>query len=160
MESSPPLSTREKQEDSTALSGIALQHLGLSLGVIETIYRRAIEPELFYEARIWHKSSSRRYFEKKLAQIQQSLLLRIAKSYGTVSHEALCTITTISLISLAQMTSFGQTKKLRIYETIPIQRDITSPYHPATSFFQHVYPSPLPISSLCLLVFTDGSKKK
>lgn len=142
------------------LVGLARNTWGLSSSVIETIYRGAVEPALLYGAEIWHEAARRRYFEKKLAQIQRSFLLRIAKSYRTVSHEALCAVTAIPPISLrlAEIISIGQTNKLRIYQTIPIQRDITSPHHPATSFYRYVYLSPLPTSSPYLKVFTDGSK--
>jgi len=66
--------------------------LGLGHGALKTIYTNAILPLLQYGAPIWIKALAKDSCKIKLIRAQRLINIRRAKSFRTVSNEALCII--------------------------------------------------------------------
>jgi ribonuclease HI len=66
---------------------------GLGHGALKTIYKGAILPILQYGVPIWISALAKASYKTKLIRVQKLMNIRIAKSYRTVSNEALCIIT-------------------------------------------------------------------
>jgi hypothetical protein len=75
-----------------ALSKSAKLNWGLGHGALKTIYTGAILPLLQYRAPIWATALAKESYKIKIIRIQRLVNIRIAKSYRTVSNEALCII--------------------------------------------------------------------
>jgi ribonuclease HI len=76
-----------------ALSKSAKLTWGLGHEALKTIYSGAILPLLQYGAPVWINALAKASYKTKLIRIQRLMNIRIAKSYRTVSNEALCVIT-------------------------------------------------------------------
>jgi hypothetical protein len=76
-----------------ALSKSAKLNWGLGHGALKTIYTGAILPILQYGAPIWISALSKASYKTKLIRVQRLMNIRIARSYRSVSNEALCIIT-------------------------------------------------------------------
>ena len=76
-----------------ALSKSAKLTWGLGHEALKTIYTGAILPLLQYGAPIWINTLAKASYKTKLIRDQRLMNIRIAKSYRTVSNEALCIIT-------------------------------------------------------------------
>ena len=75
-----------------ALSKSAKLNWGLGHGALKTIYTGAILPLLQYGAPIWIKALAKASYKIKLIRVQRLINIRMAKSFRTVSNEALCII--------------------------------------------------------------------
>ncbi|XP_054161224.1 uncharacterized protein LOC128959306 [Oppia nitens] len=58
---------------------------GLSSEVVQTIYKRAIEPGLLYGCMIWEKALKYKYIRKKLEKFQRAFAIRCGKCFHTTS---------------------------------------------------------------------------
>jgi hypothetical protein len=76
-----------------ALSKSVKLNWGLGHEVLKTIYTGAILPLLQYNDSIWKNAIAKASYRTKLIRVQIIMNIRIAKSYQTVSNEALCIIT-------------------------------------------------------------------
>jgi len=73
---------------------------GLSYNALKTIYTGAILPLFLYGAPIWGNALNKACYRTKLTRVQRLINIRIAKSYRTVSNEALCMITGLTPIDI------------------------------------------------------------
>jgi hypothetical protein len=132
---------------------------GLSHDALKTIYTGAILPLLLYGAPIWIKALTKASYKIKLTRVQRLINIRIAKSYHTVSNEALCMITGLTPIDIKieETAQFFQITKGNKKEEEQIDHDTRTKYwlHPAVL---------LTILEDCngddssIQIFTDGSK--
>ena len=83
-----------------ALSKSAKVNWGLGHGALKTIYTGAILPLLQYGAPIWIKALAKASYKIKLIRVQRLINIRIAKSFPTVSNEALCIINGLTPIDI------------------------------------------------------------
>jgi hypothetical protein len=67
---------------------------------LKSIYTGAILPLLLYGALIWVNALTKACYNIKLTRVQRLINIRIAKSYRTVSNEALCMITGLTPIDI------------------------------------------------------------
>jgi hypothetical protein len=97
-----------------ALSKSAKLNWGLSHTALETIHTGAILPLLLYGAPIWINALNKVSYRIYLTRVQRLTIIRIAKSYRTVSNEALCTITGLTPIDIKieETAQFFQTTKV------------------------------------------------
>jgi hypothetical protein len=79
-----------------ALSKSAKLNWGLGHEALKTIYTGAILPLLQYGAPVWIKSLENTSYKIKLIRIQRLINIRLAKSFRTVSNEALCIINSLT----------------------------------------------------------------
>jgi hypothetical protein len=66
---------------------------GLKHKALETIYTGAILPLMTYGVPVWKDALNKASFKARLVRIQRLLNVKIAKTYRTVSNDALCIIT-------------------------------------------------------------------
>jgi len=83
-----------------ALSKSAKIHWGLGHEALKTIYTGAILPLLHYGAPIWIKALEKASYKIKFIRVQRLINIRIAKSFRTVSNEALCIINGLTPIDI------------------------------------------------------------
>jgi len=83
-----------------ALSKSAKINWGLSHDALESKYTGAILPLPLYGAPIWVNARTKACYNIKLTRVQRLTNIRIAKSYRTVSNEALCMITGLTPIDI------------------------------------------------------------
>jgi ribonuclease HI len=83
-----------------ALTRTAKLNWGLGHRALKTIYTGAILPLLQYGAPIWIKALAKNTYKMKLIRVQRLINIRIAKSYRTVSNEALCVINVLTPIDI------------------------------------------------------------
>jgi hypothetical protein len=83
-----------------SLSKLAKLNWGLGHDALKTIYKGAILPLLLYGAPIWRNALTKEAYKTKLIRVQRFINIRIAKSYRTVSNEALCMITGLTPIDI------------------------------------------------------------
>jgi ribonuclease HI len=83
-----------------ALSKSARISWGLRHEALKTIYDGDILPQLLYAEPVWIESINKECNKVKYVRVQRIILLRIAKAYRTVSHEALCILTGITPIHI------------------------------------------------------------
>jgi RNA binding protein fox-1 len=76
-----------------ALSKSAKLSGGPKHAALKTIYTGGILPLLLYGAPVWKKAIYKASYKSKLIRVQRLINIRIAKSYRTVSNEALCILT-------------------------------------------------------------------
>src|SRR5699024_3010338 len=74
------------------ISAVACNTWGLSPEVTELIYKGAIEPIIMYAAPVWNSALRYEWARKTLTRIQRDSLLRVCKSYRSVSGDALAII--------------------------------------------------------------------
>jgi hypothetical protein len=65
---------------------------GSSHKTLQTIYLGGIQPLLTYGAPIWIKSMRKENYKARLLRVLRLTNVKMAKAYGTVSHEALCVL--------------------------------------------------------------------
>jgi 5'(3')-deoxyribonucleotidase len=83
-----------------ALSMSARISWGLRHKALKTIYDGVIVPQLLYAAPVWIESINKECKKVKYVRVHRIISLRTAKAYRTVSHEALCILTGITLIHI------------------------------------------------------------
>jgi hypothetical protein len=76
-----------------SLSRSAKISWGLKHKALKSIYTGAILPLILYRAPIWKDVIKNSCYKTKLIRVQRLINIRTAKSYRTVSNEALCVIT-------------------------------------------------------------------
>jgi hypothetical protein len=76
-----------------ALSKSAKLNWGLSHKAPKTLYTGGIQPLLLYGAPVWAEILEKTSHRKKRTRVQGLINIKIAKSYRTVSNDALCIIT-------------------------------------------------------------------
>ena len=64
---------------------MARANWGLNSGVVDTIYRMAVEPTVTYAAVIWERALKFKYIRKLLEKFQRPYAIRIIKGFHTVS---------------------------------------------------------------------------
>jgi hypothetical protein len=67
---------------------------------LKTIYTGAIQPLLNYGAPVWIKALGKISYKIKLIRVQRMINIQIAKSFRTVSNEALCIINGLTPIDI------------------------------------------------------------
>jgi hypothetical protein len=65
---------------------------GLKHEALKTIYAGGILPQTLYGAPVWKVVLDITCYKAKLIRVQRLINIRIAKTYRTVSNEALCAI--------------------------------------------------------------------
>jgi ribonuclease HI len=83
-----------------ALSKSARINWGLRHEALKTRYNGAILPQLRYTAPLWIESIKKECNRAKYVRVQRLIILRIAKAYCTISHEALCILTGLTPINI------------------------------------------------------------
>ena len=83
-----------------ALSRSAKINWGLSHNALKSIYTGVILPLHLYGAPIWVNALNKSCYRTNLTRVQRLINIRIAKSYRTVSNEALCMITGLTPIDI------------------------------------------------------------
>jgi hypothetical protein len=118
-----------------ALSKSAKLNWGLKHAALKAIYTGGILPLLLYGAPLWKKAIDKVSYELKLVRIQRLINIRIAKAYRTMSNEALCILTGLTLIAIKieEAFQFYQLTKGSTKEEALFDRDMEVKYwlHPA-----------------------------
>jgi hypothetical protein len=83
-----------------ALSKSPKLNWGLEHGALKTIHTGATLPLLQYGAPIWREGLAKASYKIKRIRVQRLINLRIAKSFRTVSNEALCIINGLNPIDI------------------------------------------------------------
>ena len=141
-----------------ALSKSAKISWGLNQDVIRTIYKGAILPIISYGVPVWIEAINNQHNARKLQRVQRLINIRIAKSFRTTSHEALCVITknTPIVLELQKIAAYYQIKKPNNMETkVHAVRPYTSWTHPAE---MHVMKGKKDNMAYTFEIYTDGSK--
>jgi hypothetical protein len=81
-----------------SLSKSAKLYWGLDHKALKTIYVGGILPLLTYGAPVWITALGKERYKTKLIRVQGLINIKIAKAYRTVSHEALCILTGMTLL--------------------------------------------------------------
>ena len=71
---------------------------GLGHKALKTIYAGAILPLLLYGAPVWIRAMEKGKYKNKISRVQRLINIKMAKAYRTVSSEALCVVTGMTLI--------------------------------------------------------------
>ena len=82
------------------LSNSAKLNWGLNHDALKTIHTGAILPLLLYGAPILINALTKASYKIKLTRVQRLINIKVAKSYRTVSNEALCMITGLTPIGI------------------------------------------------------------
>jgi len=142
-----------------ALSKSAKLNWGLSHDALKTINTWAILSLLLYGAPIWTNALTKDSYKIKLTRVQRLINIRIAKSYRTVSNEALCMITGLTPIDtkIEETAQFFQLAKWNKKEEGQIDHDTRSKHwlHPAVSLTIREDGNE---DDRKIQIFTDGSK--
>ena len=143
------------------LSKSAKLNWGLGSTALQTIYIGGILPLLLYGAPVWENIMNIKAYRNKLTRVQRLILIKIAKSYRTVSNEALCVLTgqTPIDIKIEESASLYQHTRLKGTHTDQTDYDMETKYwtHPAHSIKILEEDEQ---SKGTLQVFTDGSKSQ
>ena len=144
-----------------ALSRSTKINWGLSYNALKTIHTGAILPLFLYGAPIWVNALNKACYRTKLNRVQRLINIRIAKSYRTVSNEALCMITGLTPIDIKieETSRLFQITKGNIKEKVQFDHDTRTKHwlHRAISFS---------ILEDCkeddstIQIYTDGSKNE
>ena len=144
-----------------ALSRSAKINWGLSYNALKTIYTGAILPLLLYGAPIWVNALNKACYRTKLTRVQRLINIRIAKSYRTVSNEALCTITGLTPIDIKieETARLFKITKGNINEEVQFDHDRRTKhwFHPAISF---TILEDCKEDDSTIQIYTDGSKNE
>jgi len=73
---------------------------GLSHKALKTLYTGGIQPLLLYGAPVLAETVEKERYSKMLTGVQRLINIKIAKTYRTVSNEALCIITGLKAIHI------------------------------------------------------------
>jgi hypothetical protein len=103
---------------------------GLSHNALKSIYTGAILPLLLYGTPIWVNALTKVCYNIKLTRVQRLINIRIAKSYRTVSNEALCMIAGLTPIDIkiketSQLFQITKKKKKRRSSSISTREQNT-----------------------------------
>ncbi len=71
------------------ISMLASNTWGLKADAVMTMYRGAVEPMILYAVEVWGTALQLKWASATLIRLQRAVLLRICKSYRTVSSDAL-----------------------------------------------------------------------
>src|SRR5699024_7013168 len=71
------------------VAAVAQNTWGLSSDVTEMVYKGVVEPVVLYGVSAWKSALNYEWAKRLLTQIQRNALLRVCKSYRTVSADAL-----------------------------------------------------------------------
>ena len=82
------------------LARVSRDEWGFGPRAMKTLWRCALEPAITYASAVWARRAKIDYNEKILKTTQRLTLLRCARAYRTVSHEALYTLTGVIPIML------------------------------------------------------------
>jgi len=144
-----------------ALSRSAKINWGLSHNALKSVYTGAILPLLLYGAPIWVNVITKACYRTKLTRVQRLINIRIAKSYRTVSNEALCMITGLTPIDITieETAQLFQITKGNMKEEVQFDHDTRTKHwlHPAISltFLENCKDDDSTIQ-----IYTDGSKNE
>jgi hypothetical protein len=83
-----------------ARSKSAKLNWGLKHAALKIIYTGGILALLLYGAPVWKNAINKASYKPKLIRVQRLINIRIAKSYRTVSKEALCILTGLTPITI------------------------------------------------------------
>jgi hypothetical protein len=83
-----------------ALSRSAKLNWDLSHKALKTRYTGGIQPLLLYGAPVWAETVEKASQRKKLINVQRLINIKIAKTYRTVSNDALCIITGLTPVHI------------------------------------------------------------
>ncbi|XP_023216250.1 uncharacterized protein LOC111618865 [Centruroides sculpturatus] len=75
-----------------ALARVAKAHWGLSTNALATIYEGAFIPKITYAAGVWYAAAQKVVIKKQVRSAQRMALLRLTRSFRTVSTDALLVI--------------------------------------------------------------------
>ena len=145
------------------IMSVARNTWGLSSPVTELVYKGAIEPMVLYGAEIWEPCLRSNWAKRILSQIQRACLLRVCKSYRTVSYEACCIIANVMPFKekVDELTSLRQVKLTGMMQgngiQLPIQQGALNGRHPALTTLGFVNFGPSN-DSMNYSIYTDGSK--
>jgi len=121
-----------------ALSKSAKINWGLSHDALKSTYTGAILPLLLYGAPICANTLTKACYNIKLTRVQRLINIRIAKSYRTISNEALCMITGLTPIDIKikETAQLFQITKRNKKEEEQFNLDTRTKHwlHPAISF--------------------------
>ena len=73
---------------------------GLGHKALKTIYVGGILPILLYGAPVWIKTMEKEKYKNKITREQRLINIKMAKTYRTVSSEALCVVTGMTPIHI------------------------------------------------------------
>jgi len=73
---------------------------GLSHKALQIIYLGGIQPLIIYGAPVWIKAMNKENNKARLLRVQRLINIKMAKAYGTVSHETLCVVTGLMPIDI------------------------------------------------------------
>jgi hypothetical protein len=140
-----------------ALSKSAKIKWGLSHDALKSIYTGAILPLLLYGAPIWVNALTKVCYNIKLTRVRL-INIRIAKSYRTVSNEALFMITGLTPVDtrIKENAQLYQITKRNKQEEEQLDHDTKTKHwlHPAISFT--IFEDGRDDDS-CIKIYTDGS---
>ena len=141
-----------------ALSKSAKVTWGLGYNALRTIYTGAILPLLLYGAPIWVNILNKYCYIRKLTRVQRLINIRIAKSYRTVSNEALCMIAGLTPTDIKIKESAQLFRITKGYKSVEYQFDqdtkIKHWLHPAISF------TDIKDDDSVIQIYTDGCKNE
>jgi hypothetical protein len=144
-----------------ALSKSAKVTWGLGYNAMRTIYTGAILPLLLYGASIWINILNKYCYVRKLTRVQRLIHIRTAKSYRTVSNEALCMITGLTPIDIKIKESAQLFQITKGYKRVEYQFDqdmkIKHWLHSAISF---TILEDTKDNDSVIQIYTDGSKNE
>lgn len=82
------------------LAAVAKANNGMTGKHLMTLYKGCVEPILLYGCEFWGKEARKVHSMRKLLSIQRRVLLKVAKAYNTVSHDAIRVLTGVIPIDL------------------------------------------------------------
>jgi hypothetical protein len=136
-----------------ALSKSAKLNWGLNHKSLKTLYTGGIQPLLLYGAPVSAEILEKTSYRIKLTRVQRLINIKIAKTYRTVSNEALCIITGLTPIHIKKTRNRIIQNRQRKHTNLPIDHD--KPHrqwlHPAARIIATGDQTPINI-------YTDGSK--
>lgn len=146
------------------LSMIARNTWGLKFPAAKMIYKGAIEPLALYAVEIWSPALKTQWARKLLTTIQRTALLRVCKSYRSVSAEALQIIADAMPMDIraqlaADLATAKNSKIVKMGElTIEVQPKTMTRRHPSVPVQTFATLQQKEVIGDGVLVFTDGSK--
>jgi hypothetical protein len=129
---------------------------------LKSINTGVILPLLLYGAPIWVIALTKNCYNIKLTRFQRLINIRIAKSYPTVSNEALCMITGLTPIDIkiketAQLFQITKGNKKKEEEQFDLDTRTNHWLHPYITF---TILEDCEDDDSTIQIYTDGSKNK
>ena len=126
----------------------------------DNIHRRNTASSLI-GAPVWRKAIDKASYKSKLVRVQTLINIKIAKAYLTVSNDALCILTglTLTAIKIQEASQFYQLTKGNRREEVLVDRDMGVKYwhHPAETI---TFLTESNEAAGLIQIFTDGSKSE